>query len=371
VTKLIGSILLMLTVVVLLVSVTPVRSSSKEKGNSASGPVVEQGNKNIKVLNGMPESQLIPAMKFFTVSLGVGCIYCHVSKDGQMDTAADDKETKRVARAMIKMVREANASTFHGSAQVSCYTCHRGQPVPQSAPALPVALRLPSDAPAPSATPSLPSSDEILQKYIEAIGGLASLSRVKTAKIQGTVTNASGTSGTFELDQAAPGKGYEVVTTQRGTRERVLNGQQGWEKTAYGINSLAFQQLQDLKLALPLFGILQLRDQFAKFDAPTADRIDDHDVYQVPATRADGKRERLYFDIASGLLVRRISETASLVGTIPDEVDFADYREVEGIKIPATIRMSAVDTQNPTSVRKIEDVGLNAAIEETRFDKPK
>ncbi len=216
-----------------------------------------------------------------------------------------------------------------------------------------------------------PGSDEILQKYSEAIGGRASLTAVKSAILKGTITNASGTSGTFELDQVAAGKGYEVVTTQRGTRERVLNGREGWDKGPYGVNSLAAQQIQDLKLALPLFGVLQLQDQFAKFDTPTIDKIDDRDVYLVPATRTDGKRERLYFDVVSGLLVRRVSETASLIGPIPDEVDFADYREVEGIKLPTTIRLSAVDTQNPTSIRKVEDIALNAPIEEARFDKPK
>ncbi len=81
-TSRIASILLVLTTALLLLSVRHALLA-KEKANSPAGPLVEQGNKNIKVLNGMPESQLIPAMKFFTVSLGVSCIYCHVSKDGQ------------------------------------------------------------------------------------------------------------------------------------------------------------------------------------------------------------------------------------------------------------------------------------------------
>src|SRR5436305_1882778 len=66
-----------------------VDKENKLAATRPSDPLVEEADKNIKVLMGMPESQLIPAMKFMSVSLGVGCNYCHVSKDGQLDTAAD------------------------------------------------------------------------------------------------------------------------------------------------------------------------------------------------------------------------------------------------------------------------------------------
>jgi hypothetical protein len=351
------------------------RTLGKRTAEPTTVPRVEQGNKNIKVLNGMPESQLIPAMKFFTVSLGVACDYCHVSKNGQLEAPADDKKTKRIARAMIKMVMEVNATTFREDMQISCYTCHRGQPIPQSAPNIPVALKLmlPSGAaPAssPTATPPLPTADEILNKYTNAIGGSAAIEKIKSAVIQGTVANASGSTGTFEADQVAPDKGYEIVTTQRGTRVRVLNQRKGWEKTAYGVDELAGQQLQDIKLSLVLFGSLNLKDQFTEFEVAGVDKIDNHEVYAVKATRADQKAERLFFDSESGLLLRRVTEIKSLIGIIPEETDFDDYQEVEGVKLPGTIRLSAVDTQNPTSTRKIDKIQFNVPVDESRFGKP-
>ena len=351
------------------------RTAGKQNFETAVGPTVEQADKNIKVLNGMPESQLIPTMKFITVSLGVACTYCHVMKDGQMDAAADDKETKRIARGMMKMVMQANATTFHGAPQISCYTCHRGQAIPQGAPSFPVALKLmpPPGAPpplSPSATPPLPTTDEVLNKYTDAIGGPAAIEKIKSAVIHGTVANASGSTGTFEADQIAPDKGYDIMTTQRGTRIRVLNRQRGWEKTAFGVNELAGQQLQDVKLSLPLFGNLNLKDQFTKFDVVGTDKIDNHNVDVVKATRPDQKREHLYFDSESGLLLRRVTEMNSKVGIIPEETDFDDYREVESVKLPTTIRLSAIDTQNPTSTRKIDKIELNTPIENFKFEKP-
>src|SRR5215813_12849865 len=62
-------------------------------------------------------------------------------------------------------------------------------------------------------------------------------------------------------------------------------------------------------------------------DHSRSDKIDDRDVYVVSAVRLDDKSERLYFDVENGLLRRRICYLRSLVGTIPQQYDFEDYRE--------------------------------------------
>jgi len=344
------------------------------------GPTVEQVDKNIKVLNGMPESQLIPAMKFIAASLGVACNYCHITKDGQLDTAADDKETKRTARVMIKMVLDANKTTFHGNPVVSCYTCHRGQTSPQGFPGLPVALRVQAPTAggpgaaaqsSPTATVALPPAEDVLNKYISAIGGQSAIDAIKSCIIKGKVANASGSTGTYEVDQVAPDQAYELLATQRGARERVLNDRLGWEKNAFGVNALAGQQLEDLKLSLPLFVTLKLKDQFRTLETFIKEKIGDHEVYVVNAIRPDQKRERLYFDTESGLLLRRVSETETIIGVIPEQTDFDDYREVEsGVKLPTTIRVSAVDALNPTSTRTFDEIKVNVPVDDSRFKKP-
>src|SRR5215468_10712312 len=98
------------------------RSPKKnEENNPAKILTAEQaGNKNIKELRGMPNAQFIPSMRFMSASLGVRCDFCHVSKDGQLDAAAEDKKEKQTAREMIRMVKEINRANFKGEAQVSC-----------------------------------------------------------------------------------------------------------------------------------------------------------------------------------------------------------------------------------------------------------
>src|SRR6185369_9092486 len=94
---------------------------------------VETVRKNIKVLNGMPDSQLLPVMNLMGASLGVKCDFCHVAEPGKFQL--DDKEPKATARQMIQMTQAINKTNFNGQTEVSCNTCHRGSTHPVSVPA--------------------------------------------------------------------------------------------------------------------------------------------------------------------------------------------------------------------------------------------
>ena len=85
--------------------------------------------KNLKILT--PE-QVLPAMRSFTVALGVNCNYCHV----QGDRASDENPKKDIARMMIAMAHDINAKFPDGAEKmrVTCYTCHRGKTQPETAP---------------------------------------------------------------------------------------------------------------------------------------------------------------------------------------------------------------------------------------------
>ena len=98
------------------------------KGGGAKG--AKQPPKNLKVLT--PENYFA-AMQSFVPALGLadkgGCNFCH-----EMDRSLDTKEEKVMARKMIQMVMDINKNTFNGEAKVTCFTCHRGQEHPVSAP---------------------------------------------------------------------------------------------------------------------------------------------------------------------------------------------------------------------------------------------
>src|SRR5437588_4326192 len=153
--KVIALTLLVSTGFVILTSLSNAQGSRDQDSRTATiqaappEKTVEQVFKNIKVLNGTPQSQLYPAMRFMAASLGFQCGSCHVITNGRGDFPADDKPEKQTARQMIKMVAEINKTLGEGKSLVSCYTCHRGQRSPQGAPALPLPLPAP---PAPTGT---------------------------------------------------------------------------------------------------------------------------------------------------------------------------------------------------------------------------
>lgn len=347
---------------------------------AAQDQTVEQVQKNIKVLNGMPQSQLIPAMNFFAASLGVRCNHCHVNNNGQWDYASDEKAEKATARTMIKMVLDLNKNTFHGNPEVSCWTCHRGRTSPQGSPNLPLPVPTPRPSPAagtpgtaqtsPGPTQALPSADDLFNKQIAAIGGQAAIDKLKSRTAKGTIVQANGNSLQFELYQVAPDKFYQIVTTPQGTFERGFNGTVGWEKTARGVREITGAQLADLRAANNLFALIKLKEQFTRARVTGKDKVGDREVYVVSGTATDGKRQRLYFDVETGLLLRRITYTPTMIGVIPEQVDFEDYRDVDGVKFPFTARSSSIEVGNPVQTRKFTEIKLNAPVDESKFNMP-
>ena len=91
-------------------------------------PTAEQMYKNIQVLKGTPGAELILSMHFIRAALGVTCDYCH----DERDRSADVKKPKQTARQMMSMMFEINKSTFQGRQVVTCFTCHRGQLIPET-----------------------------------------------------------------------------------------------------------------------------------------------------------------------------------------------------------------------------------------------
>jgi Photosynthetic reaction centre cytochrome C subunit len=363
-------------------------AGQSHSASAAQEKTVEQVQKNIKVLTGMPQSQLIPVMNFFAASMGRRCTFCHVNNNGQWDFASDEKPEKNRAREMIKMVLDADKATFNGNPAVSCWTCHRGSNQPQGVPPLPLPLpvspqRQPSPVGAgatapgaspqasPTPSPALPSADEILAKYTAAVGGQAAIDKIKTRTMKGSIAFANGNTGTVEIMQSAPDKGWGAFVMQRGSIEQGTNGMTVWAKDAQGVRELSGQQATDLKLSMQLFRNLKLKDQYSRLRAQGKEKIADRDTYVLAGSLAGAdKVERLFFDADTGLLVRRISYTRTMIGLIPDQIDFEDYADVDGVKLPFTIRALSVDAGNPFTVRKFTEIRLNVPVDDSKFNMP-
>lgn len=343
---------------------------------------IGESQKNIQVLKEFPQGQLIPMMNLMSASLGVRCNFCHVNNNGQWDYASDDKQEKKTAREMITMTLNINKTTFHGNTDASCFTCHRGRTGPVGLITLPLPEPTPRPgggspagqggpgAAAPGAQTAAPqlTVDDILNKYTTALGGQAAIDKLKTRVMKGTYAMTNGNSLAIEIDQSGPEKIHVMLTAPQAAMERGFNGTAGWEKNPRGVMDLTGSQLADTKSAYALFRDIKLKEQFTRMNA-RKDKLDGRDVNAIFAASANGKRERLYFDADTGLLLRRVTLTPTPIGVIPEQADYEDYRDVDGVKIPFTVKLSGVDNFS-NGVRKFAEIKINAPLADSTFNKP-
>jgi outer membrane lipoprotein-sorting protein len=330
----------------------------------------EQVRKNIQVLKGLPDSQVIPVMKFIGASLGVNCAYCHVNTGGNWEFEKDDKPTKVTARKMMLMqfgINKDNKDMFGDTGAITCYTCHRGHSEPQVMPVLPVSA--PAGEAAKAAEP-LPTTDQVLEKYIQAIGGKAAYEKLKNRSMKGTQILADGTSIPLETYQASPDKVASILTTpKQGVMMSGYNGKVGWVKNQRGQRELSGVQLAQMKRAADFYGDLKLKEIYPGLEIVDREKVGDRDAYVLAAQTAPNRIEKLYFDAQTGLLLRIVTINQTLLASIPEQTDFEDYRDVDGVKLPFTYRQSYIDARDGWT-RKYTEIKHNVALDDTKFNPP-
>jgi photosynthetic reaction center cytochrome c subunit len=323
--------------------------------------------KNIQVLKDLPSDQLIPAMQFITVALGVECDACHV----QGAREKDDKPMKLTARHMMQMQMDINKNNFNGNRQVSCYTCHRGSENPVYVPVIPeTEAERPRPAPqaAPATTPpALPTADQIITKYIDAIGGADAVGKITTRVEKATqVVGENKTSIDFYMK--APNKRISYAHGQNGDSITAYDGTAGWQGGGRGgprdmapIDSMS--AMVDAAFAFPT----NIKSLFAQLRVRT-DKIGDKEYYVVSG-RGPGTptQVRMFFDEQTGLLTRVIRFNDAGLGVMPVQVDYADYRDADGIKIP--FRWTLARPQGRFTIQ-VDSVQQNVPVDDSKFAKP-
>lgn len=332
---------------------------------------VEQTRKNIQVLKGLPESQLFIVMNFMRASLGVNCAFCHVNSGGdKWEWEKDDKPEKQAARRMIQMVFDINKNNFGGAHRVSCYTCHRGAEHTVNAPPLPQVA--PEGGPGGEEKPAaaMPTSEQLIDKYWQALGGRAAIEKAKTRVMKGTQTASSNAATMpFEISQTAPNKFVIMLTTPQATIARGYNGTTAWMKSPRGQRELTGADLEQMKRNADFYWMLKLKD-FSKVMRVTGkDKIGEREAYVLTARIAPDHTERYYFDTQTGLLLRTITLDDSMIGWIPEQTDYEDYKDVDGVKMPFTVRQSYVDPWVGWT-RKFTEIKFNTPVDDKKFDVP-
>jgi len=298
-------------------------------GQTSSAPKAEtaaQAYKNIQVLRDSPADQLIPSMQFMSSSLGVHCEHCHV--EGAFEK--DDKKPKQQAREMMKMVFALNQNNFHGDKGITCYSCHRGALRPRRTPV--VAEIGPK---APAVTPVTTSADDILNKYVQAIGGVAALQRVDSEVRKGTLELATGVQFPTEVYLKQPGLRSVVTHFPNGDSVEVENGEAGWSLVpGRPLHTMSKSEVEAARTEADPAFLANLRKSFSEFSVRPDSEIAGNKVSVLHASNPNQPPVRLYIDKQSGLLVRMVRYVDSPLGRNPTQIDYSDYRQVAGTMQP-------------------------------------
>lgn len=324
------------------------------------GKSAEEIYKNIKVLKSSPAEEVLPSMQFMSSSLGVHCEHCHV--EGAFDK--DDKKPKQQARDMMKMVSTLNQVNFAGRPGITCFTCHRGVLRPRRTPAvLETASRL-----ATSRTPAATSAASILDRYVQAIGGMPALQKISSETKKGTIELGSGIEFPIEIAVKQPDLRSVRVHFPNGESVEVENGGTGWSLVpGRPLHEMSKEEAASARVDADPSFVSRLKETFAKLEVRPDIQIGDSTVIVLRASNSNEPPVRLYFDKKSGVLVRIVRYVNSPLGRNPTQVDYSDYREVAGVRLP--FRWTVAQPQGKFTVQ-LSEIQVNVRLDDARFAKP-
>ena len=248
------------------------------QGGATDDRTAEQVYKNIKALQGTPAGELNQSMHLMKGALGMDCLYCHIEREWEKDV----KAPKDVARQMITMVMDINKRQFGGKQVVTCYTCHNGRPIPADMPSFPVA------EPKDEEKPVLPTVDQILTKYVQALGGEQAIRKVTSRVITGTQYIPTGPGGTtpmpaaVERDVKAPNLFVNIYKTPTYTTFTGFDGTRQWTQDQQGRVAEAVK-LDTLraKRSADFYEPLTLKQEYAQLTVKGIENVNGRDTYLV------------------------------------------------------------------------------------------
>jgi outer membrane lipoprotein-sorting protein len=357
---------ILLSVLLAIAGASAQSSATKDSPAQAGPKLAEQQFKNIQALKGIPADQVIPSMQFIAGSLGVECEYCHVEHANEKD----DKKTKVTARKMINMMMAINKENFEGHREVTCYSCHRGSPEPVGTPIIT------DEEPRPAAEEGkkageakavLPAAELLLDRYLAATGGAEALQKITSRVQKGTLTAFGGQHFPMDVYSKAPDKRYSVMHLQGGDSVTAFDGKQGWLSVPGRVHMMSATENDAARIDADLYFAAHVKALYQKFQVDAGEKIDGHETYLVVGRTEGQPPLRLYLDKESGLLLRLIRYAETPLGRNPTQIDYADYRDANGVKTPFRWTLSRPGNRFTIQVEKVQQ---NVPVDDAKFVPP-
>lgn len=347
---------------------------------AAAGQTAGTAFKNVSTstLKGLTVDDFLGSMGVMAAALGYDCADCHPGAGSDKADWVIDTAKKKTARRMVEMVAGINKTYFGGTQQVTCFTCHHGRDLPTTTIALDKLYGPPNEEKTDllEAGVGVPAATQILDKYIQAVGGAQKLATLTSFVATGTSVGYEGLGGggSFEIDAKSPDQRVVSIDfkdhPERGNSTRAYNGKTGYVISPRGLlgeYTVTGNELEGLRLDAVMSFPGQIKTALTNWRVGNDDLVNNVDVHVVQGRGPKGLLATLYFDTKTGLLVRTVRYSVSPIGRIPTQMDYSDYRDVNGIKFPFKYTFSWLDGKDSF---QLSSVKTNVPIAASKFEKP-
>ena len=350
-----------------------------QTASPAVGKKAGEAFKNVttSTLKELSVDDFVASMGLISANLGLDCADCHPNAGTDKADFVIDTPRKITTRRMVEMVATINRTTFGGVQRVTCWTCHHGRIVPATT----ISLDAWYDVPNIELDDTIrqesgqQTADQVLDKYIEALGGAQRLGAITSFVATGNAIGYGelGGNADFSLFAKSPNQRAIVISykdTQRPSSSWSFDGRAGWIKTPRGLlgeYELIGSELDGARFEAQLAFPGQLKQALSNWRGAATRSIGDRDFVVVQGSGPRGFLATLYFDPKTSLLSRLVRYGPSPIGRMPTQIDYADYREVGGVKFPFEYKFTWLDGRYTAKLSKIE---TNVAIDATKFGRP-
>jgi zinc protease len=218
---------------------------------------------------------------------------------------------------------------------------------------------------------NIPTVDQIISKYVQAIGGEAAHRKLTSRVIRATfvIPDMQNLTGTAETYEKAPDKSLVVLNFPGlGISREGYNGVVGWSQEPQSeVREMTRAELASTKIDSDFYKDIRLRKLFPKLTFKGAEKVGSKTTYKLEGVSKEGYSETMYFDVESGLLVRTDAEEETPEGKSVLEIHYDDYREIDGIRMPFAARHRSPELN---ILFKVTEVRHNVPIEDAKFEKP-
>ena len=226
---------------------------------------------------------------------------------------------------------------------------------------------------------SAQTADEVIEKHLAAIGGRAALAKVKSRSMTGTIavsTPVGELSGPVEITNMAPNKVRTLIKldlTAVGAGEMTVDqrfdGTTGFvADSMQGNRDITGDQLEGMRNATFPSPFLDYQERGVTVELGAKEKVGDREAFLLTVKPKTGAPVRQFIDAETYLPLRVITKIElPQMGVVEQTSDFSDLREVDGVKVPFTIKSSSAAQSFTITLTTVEH---NGKIDETVFSKP-